>query len=242
MKNSDSAEGAPLPPENESLFKHTQKEWDFILSWWKRGYAADSKLESLEALIDHRRRVIFVERNIDAKFDWHSDWINAKNLHDYHIDGIRNNGHHLAGVKNFWEKWTDTTTSHFSNISLEALRSTLLLNGAAIIASLSVLTGQIDTPRDSAILTAKITTITSVVSMIMMASGHAILWDRISKTIGQVRSSILGSPRHRRVYSVSRYLRRHLDPVTNWANALIYGSIVVFAGSAFACSIILAFG
>lgn len=231
----------PAPPDAESLFVHTKAEWDYIRYWWKRGYAADSKLEALEALMEHRRRLIFVEQLVDGAFDWRTDWSRAKSWHDYQLDQVKHLRSHLEGVKQIWAAWTENSTTHFSNISLEALRSILLLNGAAIIAALAVLTGQISTPRASAILTAKITTITSVVSMIMMATGHAILWDRMSNMVGQVRNSIVGSPRHRRVYSVSRYLRRHLDPVSKWANGLIYGSIVVFAASAFVCALILAF-
>ena len=242
--NADVVAGAsvPPPPDTDSLFVYTQAEWEYIRHWWKRGYAADSKLESLENLIEHRRRVIFVEKLVDKAFDWRTDWSRAKSWHDYQMDQVKHLRTHLEGVKQIWATWTENSTTHFSNISLEALRSIILLNGAAIIAALAVLTGQITTPRVSAILTAKITTVTSVVSMVMMATGHAILWDRMSNVVGQVRNSIVGSPRHRRVYSVGRYLRRHLNPITNWANGLIYGSIVVFAASALVCALILAFG
>lgn len=232
----------PVPPDTDSLFAHTQSEWQFIRHWWQRGYAAESRLVALENWIEHRRVDIFVDFSVTSDFDWKTDWVNAKTFHDYQRDQVQHVRTHLDGVKQLWAQWSENTTTHFSNISLEALRSILLINGAAIIAALAVLTGQIDMPRSSAIISAKITTITSVISMIMVSTGHAILWDRISYMLGKVRNAVIGTPRHRRVYSVSRYLRRHLDPVTRISNALIYGSIVVFAASALLCAFILAFG
>lgn len=232
----------PLPPESESLFFHVQSEWKYIRHWWHRGYSAESKLVALESLIERRRQMIFHENDVDQNFDWRADWFNAHSFHDYQTDQVKHLRTHLEGVKSLWAKWSENSTLHFSSISLEALRSVLLINGAAIIAALAVLTGQIDAPRVSAITSAKITTVTSVVSMVLMATGHAILWDRMSSMAGRVRSAIIGTPRHRRVYAVSRYLRRHLDPVTKIANGLIYCSIIVFAASALVCSLILAFG
>lgn len=231
----------PLPPEGESLFAHTQSEWKYIRDWWLKGYSAESRPVALEGWIEQRRQEIFQGGLVDGRFDWSSDWLNAKSFHDYQIDQVNHLRTHLAGVKEHWSKWSESSTQHFSSVSLEALRSVLLLNGAAIIADLAVLTGQIDDPRSGAVFAAKITTLTSVVSMIMMATGHALLWDRMSYVLGRVRSAIIGTPRHRRVYAVGRYLGRHLDPVTRVANALIYGSIIVFAGSALVCALILAF-
>ncbi|MNV61458.1 hypothetical protein D3C71_1539670 [compost metagenome] len=140
-----------------------------------------------------------------------------------------------------WKEWHDQSAASLVQLSLEALRSMILVNGAAILACLTLLSGQIEKPNPSAILAAKIMLLCAILSMVMMAGGHFVSSARMLELTSRVRSALIGHIRHRKLYAIGRYTRRYLNPVVDRANALIYGSIVVFAFSAFVCTFILIF-
>ncbi|TPN54292.1 hypothetical protein FJ976_08740 [Mesorhizobium sp. B1-1-9] len=165
----------------------------------------------------------------------------AHNLHLWNLDLVRNHKQHVDDLKKMWFEWADRGYKYFGDLSLEALRSMVLINGAAIIAALAVLSGQISQPWHAAVLVAKITVFTSVVSLLMMGAGHSLLSLRMGDLLGTVRGILVGNAKHPKLYAVSRYLRRFMDPYIRLANALIYGSIVVFSLSALISACILMF-
>lgn len=228
-----------LPPMADSFEVYVQARWNEILSDWRRGWAADQKLIDLEQAIEFRRIKIFDRREVAEEYDWESDWHRARIVHATNIEFVTNRRKYIDDLRIMWTEWESRAHTHISGVSLEALRSMVLVNGAAIIAALAVLTGQVSAPPPIVITVAKVTVFSSVVSILMLATGHALLVDRIGNTSTRIRAIMVGNVRHSRLYAISRYLRRYLNPRIDLANALIYGSIAVFALSAFICALML---
>lgn len=209
---------------------------------WRRGYHAETSIERIEAFIEHHRVEIFEKNASDGLYDWRGDWFSASSYHDSQTDFVRNRRAYNDGLYTMWKEWHDQSERSLTQLSLEALRSMILVNGAAILACLTLLSGQVEKPNPSALLAAKFMLFCAVLSMTMMAGGHLLSSIRMLELTSRVRGALVGHIRHRRLYAIGRYLRRYLDPVIEKSNGLIYGSIFVFAFSAFTCSFIVIFG
>ncbi|UCI32534.1 hypothetical protein [Mesorhizobium sp. B4-1-4] len=230
----------PLPPSEISFRNHVEQEWERIIRFWKNGWADESRLSNLESLIEFERVKIFDNKMPDSRpFDWGTDWIQAKHVHDFNVDVVKNRKQHVDDVKKMWFEWTERSYTYFSDVSLEALKSMVLIDGAAIIAALTVLSGQIAQPWHAAVLVAKLTVFTSVVSLLMMGIGHSVLFLRMDELVSRVRSVLIGHTKHNKLYAIPRYLKRYGHPATQLANLLIFGSIAVFGISAFFSALIL---
>ncbi|MES0108371.1 hypothetical protein [Mesorhizobium sp. M0013] len=230
----------PLPPEEISFRRYVDDTWKGILKNWRRGWASDNDLSTLDDTIEFTRNEIFVKKVVDPRpFDWERDWLVAHNIHLANLDLVRNHKQHLDDLKKLWGEWTERSYKHIGELSLEALRSMVLIDGAAIIASLAVLSGQISSPWHAAVLVAKLTVFTSVVSLLMMGAGHSLITLKVGDLVGRIRGVLVGNTKHNKLYAVPRYLSRYLDPYGRIANLLIYGSISVFGISAFISAIIL---
>lgn len=231
----------PRPPEEISIAASTKKQWENILKNWRMGYHAETSIQLLENYLDGQREKIFDKNEAEGSYDWGADWSSAMRYHDSQIDFVRNRRAYNEGLHGMWKEWHDQSTGSLVQLSLEALRSMILVNGAAILACLTLLSGQVEKPNPSAVLAAKIMLFCAVLSMMMMAAGH--LWGSIKMlaVTGRVRGALVGNIRHRRLYAITRYLRRHLDPAIDKANGLIYGSMFVFGVSAVVCALVVIF-
>lgn len=239
---SNSVEQRPLPPEDISFRGYVEKEWAKIIRFWKNGWADESRLSALEELIEIKRVEIFVAKETDARpFDWETDWLEANSIHDFNVDVVKNRKQHVDDLKKMWFEWTERSYTYFSDLSLEALRSMVLIDGAAIIAALAVLSGQITKPWYAAVLVAKLTIFTSVTSLLMMGVGHSMLFLRMNDVVGRVRGVLVGNTKHNKLYAIPRYIKRHGEPTMQLANLLIFGSIAVFGMSGFLSALILLF-
>lgn len=241
MDEQGNAEGG-APPDNVSIRASVERQWKGILELWKSGWHSESAVERLENYIEYQRVRVFENKSVDGNYDWESDWIAAVNVHDQNNDFVRNRRTHNEDLKKMWFEWHERNASSLTQLSLEALRGMILIDGASILACLTLLSGQISEPNPSAVLGAKLMLICSIISLCMMAAGHLIGFMRLDDVGSRVRGVLIGHTRHRRLYAIGRYLRKHLDPVIELSNALIYGSIIVFAASAFVSALILTFG
>ncbi|WP_107339339.1 hypothetical protein [Agrobacterium pusense] len=231
----------PMPPEELSIRASTKKRWEHILSQWRRGWHSDSAVERLNNYLEYHRVRIFEEKNAGDEFDWEADWLDAVNYHDLQQDFVRNRRAYNEGLHKMWTEWHDRSVTALEQLALETLRSMVIVNGAAILACLTILSGQIDRPNPSAVLAAKIMLFGAIISLAMIAGGHLISSMRMIEVTSRIRAVLVGHVRHRRLYSIFRYTRRFLNPTIDTSNALIYGSIFVFAASAVVCAVILGF-
>lgn len=236
------ANGRGVPPDNVSIRASVELQWKGILELWKGGWHSESSVERLENYIEHHRVRIFDDKSAGDEYDWEADWIAAVNIHDRNSDFVRNRRTHNEDLKRMWFEWHERNANSLSDLSLEALRGMILINGATILACLTLLSGQINKPNPSAVLGARVMLICSIISLFMMAAGHLIGYIRAADVGSKVRGVLVGHTRHSRLYAINRYLRRNLNPVLDLSNGLIYGSIFVFAASALIAAIILTFG
>ncbi|WP_313526393.1 hypothetical protein [Shinella sp.] len=232
----------PRPPEAISVEASVKRQWGTIFELWQRGWHAETSVERLNDYIEYQREQIFVNRTIEGAFDWEADWLAAVRYHDSQRDLVGNRRAQIDDLRKMWAEWLDRNYTGMANLSMEALRSMVLIDGASILACLTLLSGQVSKPNPDAVLAAKVMIFFSIISLVMMALGHIIGFMRMDDVASRVRGAIVGHVRHRRLYAISRYLRRHLDRVLLLSNALIYGSIFVFALSALISAIILIFG
>ena len=230
----------PLPPSDLSIRDSVARQWDVIIKTWQHGWASESQLTNLDNYVEFERKRIFERFEHDSLYNWRADWLNAKYLHDYNTDFVRNRRAQTDDLKSMWKEWYEQTRKQMGDLSLEALRSMVLLNGAAILASLAVLTGQITTPTHGAKIAASCTILFSIASIILMAFGHLMLFIRMNMVQSQIRGALVGHVKHAKLYALGRYARRFLDPVVKKGNLLIYSSIIVFAvGSAIAALVLI---
>lgn len=237
----DPSQPLPKPPENISIHASVERQWEGVLDLWKSGWHAESSIERLETYLEYHRERIFEKNEAEGAYDWQGDWAAARTYHDHQRDFVGNRRAHNDGLHIMWKEWHERSVGSLVQLSLEALRSMILVNGAAILACLTLLSGQVEKPNPSALLAAKIMLFSAILSMALMAAGHLMGSIRMLDMTSRVRGVLVGHVRHRRLYAISRYLVRNLDPVIEKANALIYASIFVFAFSAFVCAFIVIF-
>ncbi|WP_075289886.1 hypothetical protein [Pararhizobium arenae] len=232
----------PRPPESISIECSVRRQWESILELWRRGWHSESAIDRLEDYIEFQREKVFVSGTAEGDFDWEGDWLAAVRHHDLKRDFVANRRAHNDDLRKMWSEWLDRNYSGMANLALEALRSMVLINGASILACLTLLSGQISTPSPAAVLAAKVMIFFSIVSLIMMAGGHVMAFVQVEGVASRVRGVMVGHMRHRRLYAVSRYVDRFLNRALVWSSALIYGSIFLFAFSALISAIILITG
>lgn len=229
------------PPEELSIYENVKKRWDEILGLWRKGWAAESKVERLEDYIEYHRVKIFEEKTVNSLYDWESDWLRAVSYHDHQHDFVLNRKKFNEDLKQFWGEWHERSIANMNQLAFEALRGMILVNGATILACLTLLSGQIENPVPSAVLAAKVMVFSAILSLLLMVLGHTLAFARIDEVEGKVHGVLVGIAKHGKLYAISRYLRRYLDPIIKISSALIYGSIFVFAFSAFVSTLILIF-
>lgn len=231
----------PTPPEAISVHASVVRQWNDILDLWKRGWHAESSVERVESYLEFHRERIFDKGSVDGQFDWQGDWAKARTYSDNQRDLVANRRAHNDDLRRMWSEWHERQQGTMVQIGLEALRSMIIVNGAAILACLTLLSGQIEHPRPSALLAAKVMLLCAILSLTMNAAGHAYSYARTAEVTSRVRGALVGHLRHRRLYAIGRYMRWYLDPVIERSNALIYGSIFVFALSALISALIIIF-
>lgn len=231
----------PMPPEGSSIRASTERQWKHILSQWERGWHSESSVERLDVYLEHHRQRIFEDQTTGDEYDWEADWLDAASYHDRQQDFVQNRRAYNEGLHRMWTEWHDRSVGALQQLALETLRSMVLVNGAAILACLTILSGQIDKPNPSAVLAAKIMLFGAILSLGMTAGGHLVSSVRMIEITSRIRAVLVGHVRHRRLYSIIRYTRRYLDRSIDVSNAMIYTSIFVFAASATVCAVILGF-
>ncbi len=136
-------------------------------------------------------------------------------------------------------EWQGRVYTGATQISLETLRAMVLVNGAAIIASVSILSGLDDTSPTSMLYVTKLTIFSCSISLVMLSIGHAINFEISTDCAARVRGTLVGNPRHSKLYAIGRYLERYMEPKQKIAAYFIYGSIIVFGFNALISSLIL---
>lgn len=231
-----------LPPSESSIYENVKIQWENVLKLWEGGWHAESKVERIESYLEFHRTRIFDGNSADKAYDWETDWLRAATYHDHQRDFVLNRRKHNEDLKAMWSEWHERASQNMSGLSFEALRGMILVDGAAILACLTLLSGQIEHPNKSAIIAAKVMLLLSIVSLLMMVAGHSIAFLRANDVVNRVRGTLVGFSRHKKLYAVSRYLRRYFDRTLEIGNALVFGSIFVFALGAAISAIILIIG
>ncbi|MBP1849713.1 hypothetical protein [Rhizobium halophytocola] len=229
------------PPEELSTVATVKAEWARIIKNWQSGWHEETGILGLENYVESERLQLEKRKVESAEFDWDEDWIEAKLFHDRQMDFVRNRRALNEGLVTMWREWYEQRTGAMIQLSLEALRSMILLNGAAILASLTLLSGQIAAPTQSAVLAAKVMLLFSILSILINGSGHLLGAITMNEVTSRIRGVFVGHIRHAKLYAISRYLRRHLEPRVKVANGLIYSSIFIFAVGAAASGVIIVF-
>lgn len=231
--------GPPLPPDDISVYRFVKDQWDGIFNLWKKGYAADQQLSALIESIESHRENIFDRKLKGNDYNWEWDWFRANAIHQSNLDFVANRKKHNEDLKQLWLEWHSEVKSHGLQIAIESLRAMVLVNGAAIIAAIAVLSGEIPKPQQAIIWVSKSTILSSSISIIMLAAGHAWTFEITNRMGNKVRGVLVGHPRHSKLYAISRYLRRFMDSKLRWATLLIYGAIAIFGLNALFAAIFL---
>jgi len=199
----------------------------------------ESQVRFLEDQLEYHRKQIFVEKSVEGDFDWEEDWCAAKQIHDGKLDYVNNQKKHFDDLRELWIEHQQIAYSDNSKLRIEALRAMVLVTGAAIIASISILTSDISKLSYEVIFVAKSTIFSSSISLIMTAIGHAMSAEINILAAATVRGVLVGFTDQRRILALHRYIQRYMMPNLKIAQYFIYGAIGLFGFSALVSAIVL---
>lgn len=156
------------------------------------------------------------------------------------INHYRNVNNHNEEVKKYWMNWTNEVGGYARSCAIEGFKSLLIVNGATIIASLGALSGEYIAKTDCVIIAAKISLLTGIIGLSLAGIGQARIIYVLGNFFPKVRANLLRK-RRRRLYAIGRYLERFFDPKINFAEYIMYSSLVVFILGAIVSGLILVF-
>jgi hypothetical protein len=205
---------------------------------WEHGFPAETAIRNLEEALLNRERLIGAGK-MPVGFDWEGDMFAARQLHLVNLDQLGWIRARYEGVVKLWSDWAKAQRAFGDEIGIEGLRSMVILNGAAVLAALAVISGQIASPGATVVLAAKVMVTFALAGLVSTAVGYAILHWVTLETEMAVTQRLVGPSRYRRLRGLSRYLRRYYRGPMKAGNVLALGAIGLFVVGAFFSLVIL---
>lgn len=232
----------PKPPKDQSIHEFFKSQWDVVISDWQRGWVDDETYGFLIEHLESERKAVFLDKTKDPKFNWEDDWLDAEAFHTQKITYVNNRKKYIEDIKVFWNEWYQNTIQDNSTLRVESLRAMVLVNGAAIIACFTVISGGVSNFPQITIYVAKWTILVSAISLILTAIGHAVSAEYNILAAGKVKSALIGHTNHKKLYSLSRYIQRFYQKPIRISQYCVYGAIILFGANAFvsACALMFA--
>jgi hypothetical protein len=215
------------PPESQSLAKYVRHEWARIIRQWEHGWPSETSISDLEQTIRQRAEDID-DGTLPDQFDWRRDYDVAGIVHRSNVDFVAWRRAYNETLSEQWLAWARDNSKYLSEISLEGLRSMILIHGAAVIAALGVISGQVGAPNQQLALAAKVMVTFSLCGLFATAIGFMIIFAYGSEATWSVRWKMVRPIRHRRLYAMGRYIRVYFGRKARFGNYFAYGSILMF--------------
>lgn len=229
----------PRPNKEGSIEEFFRSQWDVIIDDWKRGWMTETSFQFLEDHLEFERQRVFVDKTKVGNFDWEKDWLAANELHNRNIDFIENQKKYFNDLRDFWSEWQQKVYAENSTLRAESFKAMVLVTGAGIVAGISILTNDNTTMPIIVVWVAKCTILTSAISVIMTALGHALADHYDTTAAATVRALLVGHTKQKRLTAFSRFMRRYISPKIDIAQKLTYGAIILFGINALVSAFML---
>jgi hypothetical protein len=182
----------------------------------------------------------YLERGeLRAEFDWATDLRHARLLHAMRTDYAKWLDAHRLGIRDMWAEHGRAVRDYLSSVSIEGFKAIILIQGATALASLAVLSGQVESVTWQIKLAGKIGLIGAIAGILVAATGQLVIFHFSSHALGKVHGVTSETVRLRRLYAISRYWKRFISIRIELGNLLIYGSILIFALTAMSSTVAL---
>ncbi|MEO9530574.1 hypothetical protein [Roseibium sp.] len=231
-----------LPPDDQSLHHYVKNTWEVILKNWENGYSLEQDLQNMINYIEERRDGLNADKFDCRELDWEEDYVRAIDYHEKKLDYVENRRAYVEDVAKFWREHFTYLTEQSSKILVEAFKAIVLLNGAALIAAISFVSGQISNPEFHVQLAAKMILIFCFVSLVFACIGFSLLHSISHGISNEYKGRTFRPYVHAKIESIGDEVERYLSARGLFVNFFIYGSIILFGlGLGMALSIVVFF-
>jgi hypothetical protein len=230
----------PLKPvrREDSVRDLVAAEWDRALRDWKSGAVLRPNVDYAQLFLDNRRQGVQAG-NFNPEYDWASDLFEAEAAHKHNLQYVEAITSYNEALEKRWDDELARRKAYIGDISLEALRSLVLVNGAAILGALALISSSsVPSTLDVA---AKILVGFCVVSLLAGVSGYLTIFLYVDSGTVNIEKFLIRPIKHKRLNSLFRYNRRYFWPGQWLGNVLVYASIGCFAVGAGISAVVLIF-
>jgi len=222
-----------------ALEKWTTDQWKTIYASWESGYTLDTQVDRISRNLADRKAALS-HGGMPPGFDWQLDLIKAELIHESYIDRVRNRRAYNDTLDARWQDWLKVGREYLTGISLEGLRSIVLIHGATILATLTVVSGQIAAPAPHVMIAAKTMFSFSVVGLAVGVAGYSLIYAILDQAVNSIDPRLIRPMKHERYRSLYRYRTRFFARKAKLPEFLIYASIGAFIiGSILSCMILV---
>lgn len=228
------------PPENLSLFHHVKNTWARLQENWENGYALDQELNVLSNYIESERVEIFDKKSKSKNYDWEDDYIDAVQYHESKLDFVNNMNKYIDEITKYWREYFTNLVDISNRVSIEALKAIIILNGAAMIAAITILSGEVAGASFEVKVAAKFILVFCFVSLVSVSVGYALMHRLALELSNEFKGRAFKPLNHKKLFNISEDMDRYIGIKGIVIDVLIYGSIVLFAiGLASSLSIVI---
>lgn len=229
----------PRPP-SPGLLDHVKSQWDLIDLGWRNGAPSLQSIALLDEAIENRRQDIANGR-LDSRFDWEGELIEARMYHYAMRDTLSRRETINSDIRLFWSGYIQRQDDLIKEITVSGLKIMVTIHGAVGLASLAVLSGQVERPTGPALVASIIALAGSLAGLLATGLGHVLIVEGSLARNDAIRPALSALTKNRRLYAIGRFVRmkkaRRLPRV---GVRLVYASMLTFAAYAIVCSLILA--
>lgn len=163
--------------------------------------------------------------NLDSSYDWKFDLDIARFNHAFNLDWRGYHEETRNRYKRYWEKNVEQQRAFVKEVSLNGLRTILIVHGAVALGCLNVLGNAESIP--SLLLAAKFGLLFSLVGIFLVGSGQLIAVLRMGRIAGRIDGWIATRIKWKRLIAIGRYTRRFMA-ILRYADWAIYASLLWF--------------
>jgi len=171
------------------------------------------------------RELLISSGKLDPSYDWNGDLRVAQTAYKVAIDWLPQHRNIREGYLVYWRNRTERAAETLTKISLEGLKTILVLHGAVALGALNILTDKEAVPLN--LLAAKCALAFSLVGIIMLGLGQIIVVRAVSSMNDRIAGEISTIVHWKKLSAIGRYWRRGYKLI-QFADYLIYGSIFWF--------------
>lgn len=228
------------PPEDQSLFHYVENTWEIILRNWAKGYNLEQELQNLIDCIEERKERLEKGDLKEGEYDWDEDYRRALNHHEVQLDYVKNKRAYIEDIAKFWRGHFTYLTEQSSKILVEAFKAIVILNGAALIAAISFVSGQISDPELHVQLAAKMILVFCFLSLISACIGFSLLHSMSHGLSNEYKGRTFKPYVHKTLEEMGDDIEAYIGVRGLLVNIFIYGSIILFSmGLGMALSILV---